>query len=198
MSTPPMRNLPPMAEPWGRWGTEELTRLRSDAEALGANSSSDSRSNNSVMDNMSSQLTELYARQLVAVELPSITIAPTAAGGAWTTRSSSIAAPSPVGGSRYAYVHMSAQIGVAGNANDNLAAFELRVGSTIMARYSISLFGNVAMPPGFQLSAEAAGSVVLGPSDVITLTMYMARYAANQATLTLDAPKVMFSVAQKA
>lgn len=63
MATVPLRNLSPMAEPWGRSVDERLDGLDSRLDFLDSGSTNSGRMANSGLDNVASQVAELFARQ---------------------------------------------------------------------------------------------------------------------------------------
>lgn len=70
---PPKRNLGPMAEPWGDWSEAQTLQNAQAIENLGGDSTNDGRINNSTMDLMASQITELYARSSAFVTAADLT-----------------------------------------------------------------------------------------------------------------------------
>ena len=63
MNRPPMRNLGPNAEPWGRWVDERLDALDASDQVANSMSDNNGRMTSSSIQSIGSQVNELYARQ---------------------------------------------------------------------------------------------------------------------------------------
>lgn len=190
---PPMRNLSPMAEPWGRWAQEEILDIRRAAESLGATTQNDGRSSNATMDNISGQVSELFAQQSESVAFPKLSITPPQS--AWASNSVSVAAPDPDGGSRYATITFS---GVPSITNPNLQAvafFQLSVDGQTIARSSIPAVG-ASVPPDYLPTLQVTGAFVLNPGATITLLVWASKFTADPGNIVVSGLQAVISPAQ--
>ena len=194
MATPPMRNLSPMAEPWGRWVQEEVEGIKRFAQSLGQGVGNDGRSQNSSMDNLSSQIGELYARRTNVYDMPDLTTTSMPAP-AFGTGTSSISLPGfPENEPRYASVSLTATLPPP--ADPNLAGFyKVTVGSTIITQGSLNL-GGFSTPPGFSPTIRSVASLRMTGTEQIELLVWLTNFAAGTFSMTLFDISVAVTPAQ--
>lgn len=195
MATPPLRNLSPMAEPWGRWAQEEIIALRQAAEGLGATTQNDGRTSNATMDNISGQVFELFAQQSVAVPLPDLSVTPIQNN--WPSATVTAPAPDPEGGPRYASILLS---GVPTITAPNLQAasyFQLSISGTPIARSSVPTTG-ASVPAEYLPSLQVIGAFVLRPADTIELTVWSTKFTADPGSVVLTGLQAVVTPAQLA
>ena len=192
-TTPPLRNLSPMAEPWGRWAQEELLDLRRAAESLGATTQNDGRISNATMDNISGQVFELFAQQSVAVPIPDLSITPIQS--AWPSATVTAPAPEPDGGARYASILLS---GVPSITDPNLQAasyFQLSISGTPIARSSVPTTG-ASVPAQYLPSLQVVGAFILRPLDTIELKVWSTKFTADPGSVVLTGLQAVVTPAQ--
>jgi hypothetical protein len=195
MNIPPMRNLPPFSEPWGRWAQEDALDLRRLADSLGADTQNDGRSSNSTMDNISGQVNELYGQRAVGITVPTLSIVPPQSS--WASATVTALAPVPQGGPRRCSVLVS---GVPSSDNASMSAvafYELSIGGTVLSRSDLP-FGAASVPPGFLPTLQVAGAFLLKAGDVLSLTIYASRFTATAGTVLLSEIQAVFTPAQLA
>lgn len=194
MATPPLRNLSPMSEPWGRWAQEELEDLGRFAQTLGQGVGNDGRAQNSSMDNLSSQISELYARRTSVYDMPDLTTTsqPAPAFGVGT---STVALPGfPDGAPRYGSVSLTAT--PPPPADPNLGGYyRVTVGSTIIAQGSMNL-GGFSTPPGFSPTIRAVASLEMSGTEQIELLCWLTNFTAGTFSMTLFNISVAVTPAQ--
>lgn len=79
-NTPPPSNLGPLSEPWAREITNQVQANRTAIQRLGGDFSNDGSLNNSTLDQIAYQITELRQRQSGVVTSPDVTTAAFSAG----------------------------------------------------------------------------------------------------------------------
>lgn len=72
LKTPPRSNLGPMSEPWARDITDQVQQNAIAIERMGGDATNDGRINNSTMDTLASQITELQQRQSGIVQAANV------------------------------------------------------------------------------------------------------------------------------
>ena len=97
---PPLSNLGPMSEPWGRFITEQTLTNAEGIERLGGDATNDGRINNSTLDLMASQINELYQRQSAIVTSPDLQTPPFDNTGVTFSASVNIQLPRPTDAAR--------------------------------------------------------------------------------------------------
>lgn len=101
---PPLSNLGPMSEPWGRFITEQTLTNAEGIERLGGDAANDGRINNSALDLMASQINELYQRQSAIVTSPDLQTPPFDNTGVTFSASVNIQLPRPTDAARTGWV----------------------------------------------------------------------------------------------
>lgn len=105
---PPLSNLGPMSEPWARWQTDQTIANAEAIERLGGDASNDGRINNSTLDTLASQITELYNRQASNLLLSTLTTPSFNESGATVSASRTVQLPAPTDGLRTGWLAFNA------------------------------------------------------------------------------------------
>lgn len=76
LGTPPPDNLGPMSRDWGRWATDQAKTNAEQIERMGGDASNDGRLNNTTLDSIGVQVTEISSRQSSFTQAEPMTTAP--------------------------------------------------------------------------------------------------------------------------
>lgn len=93
MNKPPRSNLPPDAEPWGRFITDGVQKNASTIEMLQNDSKNVARINSSTLDNLANQMEDIRNRQTGIVTYPTFSLPAFSTGTQATTISIQIPRP---------------------------------------------------------------------------------------------------------
>jgi hypothetical protein len=184
MSVRPNRNLPPMAEPWGRWSDEQMDLLEALAISLGATADNDSRMGGSAIDNVASQIRELFARQTVTTSVAPLSFSiPNPPG--WSSSSIAVALPPPLGGDRIAQIDVSGRYDYTSNSEQTSLFLTGSIGPTRLFQVSGSAPVLASTPPGFAPSIRAYGSILVPEAGAtLTLRFQGLKFTTNAQTIT--------------
>lgn len=154
---PPMSNLGPMSEPWGRWQTDQTITNAEAIERLGGDASNDGRINNSTLDVMADQINEIYQRQSAYTEAPSVTTAPfngTTTSAPMVARE--IQLPRPTDQSRSGWLSVSFDLSQS-SGDFSVAFFTLYIDGNIFHKNSVSFPTSPVTPPAWTASSNVVG-----------------------------------------
>lgn len=174
MATVPLRNLSPMAEPWGRSVDERLAGLDSRLDLLDSGSANSGRMANSGLDNVASQVAELFARQtsqVVGSDMATIVFGPTSTAPDVVQ---TIQLPAPDDAERIGWLAVQCAISFAGPDDaysTGFLTYELD-GEMIGAfSYALPYVGaSTAFASGYSVSYS---SLIAGPSSGGTLRIIL-------------------------
>ena len=153
---PPMRNLGPAAEPWGRWVDDSLDRLEKTSGSIVTNSRSDGSVQNAGMDNMAIKIKELYARQSYNLSSPTLqtdSFGPISTSP-WATRT--ITLPRPSDAERIGWMSIQGIIGLSGTQAMSSGYVEFLLDGVLIGNASKALPPTAASTPGWADDSEFA------------------------------------------
>lgn len=168
---PPLSNLSPLAEPWGRWVQERAVDANTRAERLGGTIDNDGLVQNGQMDNLAIQIKELFARSSALLTSPDVTTV------AYTTNlvqvDANIVVPAPTDKDRYAWISLSG-VPVQNSTYDSAVFLTMLLDGVPFMRQSLNLPAGLAPPAGW-VSPSSTGYVgyVARANSPSTLTFRM-------------------------
>lgn len=185
-----------MSEPWGRWSEDIALSNARDIERLGGGVDSDGRVQNSSMDNMASQIVELYARQVQPRSASDITT-PVFSGSNAESISTTITLPPPIDGDRVAQISASCSPLALTSVGSNVF-ITMRINGVDFYRDSLPLPpGAGTFPPGWN-SSTAEGYVSLnvpqGSSLVVQFHLMAMGYALEPGNKQIRLSSISASV----
>lgn len=134
MAVYPPRNLPGLAEQWGRAVERKLESIDSDFTQLSQSSNNSDRANSGQLAVLSAAITELQERRSYSTTPADLSVTGTATTAPFPNATRAFTLPAPEG-SRVAMVGFSAELAnTGGNTNPVNAFVELLYGSTVVAR----------------------------------------------------------------
>lgn len=155
----PIRNLPPLAESWGRSVDERLSSLSDALESSSLDSGNSDRMSGSSINNMSDQISELMARQVAHVAMSDMTTATFGPLNAPPTVSATTQLPRPDGGRRSGWLSVQARLQFAGPQDaytSGFISFELDGEMIGTFAYSMPFIGLSSMfVDGYSVSYSA-------------------------------------------
>lgn len=184
-----------MAEPWGRWVQDEVLDLRQAAIALGAETQNDGRASNATMDNISSQVVELYAQRNSGVPMANMTITPPQS--AWTEISQTVSLPEPEGGTRFASILLSGVPEVSGDSLASTTFSQLSINGVVIARAQV-FTGAASVPLAYLPSLQITGSFMLTPGSSMTFRLWSSKFTSDPGSITMANLQATITPAQLA
>ena len=170
----PMRNLSPMAEPWGRYVDEKIVDLRRVADSVSLDIRNDGSVQNSAMDNMAIQIRELAERQTRALVIPNMRTAPFNETSISPIVSAAYYIPRP---SDYRRIGILSIQGIMDVSAPLISAgyVQFMVDGRIIGTEGVGLPYSSSAPPGWEKELSVAyASVLIGPSDPGVLQINLA------------------------
>lgn len=189
MATPPKSNLSPLAEPWGRFITDEIRDLRTQANRTGGTIDSTGRVNNSSLDVQAAQIQELYERQTQVVTAPSIATPPFNLASGTVTVSTTFTLPPP-SGTRNGQIVISGTPTTTSSTNATLTYFSVMVnGTQIYRQTAVVPITPPPAPPGWTdvvINAFAGMTFYDGDAPTVTVTLFADAYNSTLRSVGLS------------
>lgn len=194
---PPLSNLSPMAEPWGRDMQERILASGTAIDRLGGSVSNDGRIQNSSMDLMAAQISELYARSSALVRAGNLTTPSFTDNLVSVSSFVSLPAASVP---RLAWVSLSCTPSQTGT-DDSVVFVTMLLDGQVFYRNSVGLPAGLAPPPGWDGATFVGYSGFTSQSGTGNLELRLqARGFSGGAprTVTLSGIQATVNFAQKA
>lgn len=197
---PPLSNLGPMSEPWGRYITDQTIANANAIERLGGDASNDGRINNSSMDTMTSQINELYQRQSGLVTSPDVST-PSFSSGTRTVNVT-LQLPRPTDAARIGWLSAQATA-VNSNSNASQAAASFSIDGVLFHRDSRIVPSSQFDPPSWNGIKAITGysGFTASPSSGGTVTMQLQAspdiFSSGARTVTFRNIQVTYQYGQK-
>lgn len=189
MVTPPKSNLSPLAEPWGRFVTDEIRNLRTQADRTGGTIDSTGRVNNSSLDVQAAQIQELYERQTQVVTTPSIATPPFNLASGTVTASTTFTLPPP-SGTRNGQIVVSGTPTTTNSTNATLTYFSVMVnGTQIYRQTAVVPITPPPAPPNWTdvvINAFAGMTFYDGDPPTVTVTLFADAYNSTLRSVGLS------------
>ena len=199
---PPLSNLGPMSEPWGRFITEQTVTNAEAIERLGGDARNDGRINNSAIDNLASQIKELSARQATISTGANLTTPTFNQTGTTVSATRTIQLPRPSDGARMGWLAVSGDPSLSASL-DSTVFVTFSIDGREFYRSSIGLPAASALPSGWDnFTFQGATGFQASPSSGGTLTILLqARglsFATGNRTASLTGITATAAYAQRA
>lgn len=154
---PPLRNLGPMSEEWGRWIDGVALQHETAIESLGGDGTNDGRINNSTLDSLAGQIGELFNRQATVLSAPDMITAAFNESAGTQTVSVSMQIPRPTDASRLGWVTVSARPGVSPALTTGIFA-TFSIDGRVFHRTSASMPIQTSIPAGWDAFSFAGAT----------------------------------------
>ncbi len=180
---PPLRNLSPMSEPWGRFVENEIVNLRNGFELSESSSFNSGRSASSSIDNLSYQVSELYQQRQFSIKIPDISITPQQ--NSWVSASSSATIDQPIDAPRYAAIYASSTPATTSPFLDASLFLQIIIDGNVISRSQVRVSA-ASTPPEYLPSWSVNSGFQLKSGSVIQVSAYSQKFTAYDGSINIS------------